>query len=167
MQQFDFNNFAENCLICIDTCSIIIEKYKRILHLGKTFKYINDSISVFHRVPNENHDLCIEFIKKIIIKIQENMQFCLDEYNSNTTYTSEQMKLIYDIIHIMDNLKFELEKISPLDFIIEINNNQEEEQEEGESEEEYEFGPYDSLNGSSHDNCILCYDYDGFDGYDN
>jgi len=185
MENINLNNFevfALNTLFCIESISLIRDKYKQMKHLGLKYKYVDDAISVFHRVSNENHDLCVEFIKKIIIKIEENKQMCLDEFNLNTNYTLEERKKIDDIIFIMDNLKSKLEKISPLDFIIEIQDkdkdkdkdkNEEDEQyeqdeDQEDEEKECEIGPYDYLlESDKYDRSMISYDYDGYNGYDN
>jgi hypothetical protein len=162
----NFSAFAENILFVIGACYLIRDKYKQITRLGENYKYIYDNIEVFHRVSNEDHDLCKEFISKIMEKIQENMQFCLDEYNLNI-HPPDQKQKIMDIIYLMDILKYKLEKISPLDFIVEINTEEQEEEQEQE-EYEYEIGPYDDLNGCENSsNFSLYYEYDGYDGYDN
>jgi hypothetical protein len=173
MEQMNFSVFAENRLFVIEEPSLIKDKYKQIISLGETYKFIYDNKEIFHRVSNEDYELCKETVSKIMKKIKENIQFCSDEYNLNI-HTPEQKQKIFDIIQLMDVLKYELEKISPLDFIIEVNNQrqqeeQEEEEQEQEEEEEQEYliGPYDDLNCC--ENCKhlrLYYEYEGYDGYD-
>jgi hypothetical protein len=164
----NFNEFSENIISGIESCSLITDKYERIVSLGGIYKFVHENISVLHRVSNDDHDLCKDFITKININIHENIQFCLDEYNLNI-HTADKKEEISDIIHFMDNFKHELENISPLDFIIEIDQDQDQDQDQ--DDDEYEFGPYDSLNGErDYSDRILCYGYeryDGYDGYDN
>jgi len=171
LNNYIYNNFQDyvfGVLFCIEGISLIRDKYKQIKHLGVKYKEVDDAISVFHRVSNESHDLCIEFIKKIIIEIEKSKQMCLDEFSSNTNYKLEERKEIYNSISIMDNLKLKLDKISPLDFIIEVQNAKDNEDNEDNEDEECEIGPYDYLDESDkYSHYMISNDYDGYNGYDN
>ena len=165
--QMNFREFSENIIAGIESCSLITNKYDRIVSLAGIYKFVRENISVLHRISNEDHDLCKDFITKININIHENIQFCLDEYNLNI-HTADKKEELSVIINFMDNFKNELEDISPLDFIIEIGLDQDETQDETQDDDdEYEIGPYDSLNGErDYSHHVLCYGYDRYDGYD-
>jgi hypothetical protein len=147
-----FSKFQETITRNLEKSTNMENDPKKLIYLSKVYTNIYENVSIMNQVSQEDYNLCENFIEFLIDNIDKNI-----ELFNNLFYliaiTNENSKTICYALNLMSIVKEKLEKIKPLDFIIEMNDN--------------EIGPYDCLCEDRYHRILCGGSYDGCDGYDN